>query len=323
MNNLVYLVFFAVLMAMAIVYFRIARHFGIVDLPNHRTMHHGVIIRGGGVVIPIAVLAASMLIKFPGVYFMAGLAVVAIVGFIDDLKNLPGVFRFPFQMAAIVLILLDLNVTDIQLAGLVMLVIVATGTLNAFNFMDGINGLTVGYSLILVATLIFINILINPFTQPDLLNYYAIALFVFAFFNFRDRAVCFAGDVGSLSVAYINIFLVLSLIYSSGQWIFVFFLTIYGMDTIFTIIQRLLGKENIFEAHNKHLFQLAVRQMGFSHLQMTGIYMFIQLIINIVIIFSLNYSIPVQLAILFIILASLSLAYIFIKSRLLNRNQVG
>ena len=319
MNNLNYLVFFAVLMVVSLLYFRIARHFGIVDLPNHRTMHHGATIRGGGAVIPLAMIATALLLNFPGYYFIAGMLLVAIVGFVDDLKNLPGSLRFPFQVIAIVLILLDLNFLSIPWAALAVLVVVATGALNAFNFMDGINGLTVGYSLILVATLVFINSWIMPFTQSGLLDYYFIALLVFAFFNFRDKAVCFAGDVGSLSVAYVNIYLMLTLIYLSGQWIFVFFLSLYGIDTIFTIIQRLMNRENIFEAHNKHLFQLAVREMGFSHLQMTGIYMLIQLIVNVLIIFMLPLSVFYQVIALFLMLGTLSLAYIFIKLKLLKK----
>jgi UDP-GlcNAc:undecaprenyl-phosphate/decaprenyl-phosphate GlcNAc-1-phosphate transferase len=201
---------------------------------------------------------------------------------------------------------------------LLIVLIVATGVLNAFNFMDGINGLTAGYSLVLVFSMIYLNEQVQHVIERGWLYCYLLAIAVFGFFNFRKKAVCFAGDVGSLTIAFINVYLLLKFILETGHFILVFFLTLYGIDTIFTIIQRLANRENIFEAHNKHFFQVAVRKLGFSHIQMSGIYMMVQVAINTIIILMLTYSQVNQWLIMFVMLAVLSGTYILMKFKIQN-----
>ena len=75
--------------------------------------------------------------------------------------------------------------------------IFCTGVINAYNFMDGINGITGGYSLVVLGALAYINCAVTQFVMPELI-YIAIAgCLVFCFFNFRKKAKCFAGDCGS------------------------------------------------------------------------------------------------------------------------------
>lgn len=318
MNSLSYLAFAFFLFVVSLVYFRLARIYKIVDIPNHRTMHQGETIRGGGIVVLFGMVIFSIFLQYPGYYYFTGLLIIGLTGFVDDLANLSGKVRFLFQVAAILLMLFDLDFYHFHWAIILLMVVVATGVLNAFNFMDGINGLTAGYSLVLVFSLIFFNEQVEYFVERELLYCYLIAIAIFSFFNFRKKAVCFAGDVGSLTIAFVNVYLVLKVISETGQWVLVFLFTLYGIDTIFTIIQRLVNRENIFEAHNKHFFQVAVRQKGFTHVQMSGMYMVLQAIINIIVLLILPNSLFMQVLVVFVMLGFLSGAYIFMKFKLLK-----
>ena len=318
MSSLFYIAFTFFLFAVSMIYHRLANIYQIVDLPNHRTMHQGATIRGGGVVILFAMVLATIFLQYPGYYFLAGLLIIGITGFVDDLVNLPGKVRFPFQLIAVLLLLMELDFFQYPWHIIIVVVVVATGVLNAFNFMDGINGMTAGYTVVLAISLVFINEHVQQFVEKDLLYCYLVAVVVFGFFNFRKKAVCFAGDVGSLTIAFINVYLILKLISASGHWIYIFFLALYGIDTIFTIIQRLANRENIFEAHNKHFFQVAVRHMGITHIQMSVLYMVIQSMVNALIIFVLPYSLLIQWFVVLVMLGILSGTYIFMKFRLLK-----
>jgi UDP-GlcNAc:undecaprenyl-phosphate GlcNAc-1-phosphate transferase len=320
MSSLIYLAFIIFLVLTSLVYFRVARSYRIVDLPNHRTMHEGATIRGGGIVVLFGMIVYSLVFYNPGYYFLAGLALLGITGFLDDLIDLSGRIRFTIQAVSIVLILLQLGLIDIPVLWLIVLVVIATGVLNAFNFMDGINGMTAGYSLVFVSTLIYINYFVRSFIEIDFLYGYFLAIGVFCFFNFRKKAVCFAGDVGSLSIAFINVFLLMKLMDATQSFVFIFLLAIYGIDTVFTIIQRLLRKENIFEAHRMHLFQVIVSNTGISHLTMTGVYMLFQAMVNLVVLLILSYPLSVQGSILLGLLSLLSISYIWIKHKILAKS---
>jgi len=299
-------------------YFRIAKFYQIVDLPNHRTMHDGSTIRGGGIVIFIAIAIFSLFIQPPGYYFFSGIILIGLTGFLDDLIDLSGRIRIPLQALSVFLILADLNLFDLNFALLIMVIILATGTLNAFNFMDGINGMTGGYGLVTLGSLQFVNIYVYSFASNDFLYLAILALLVFNFFNFRNKAVCFAGDVGSLTIAFIIVYLIIKLISETHELSYILFLTLYGIDTIFTIIQRIFLKQNIFEAHRLHLFQVLVSNTGISHLRMSGIYMTLQVIINFIVILVIPMAFNQQIVYLGIMLMVLSLVYVLLKRKMMS-----
>jgi len=319
MNSFVYLVFIIFLLLISYIYFRIAKAFDIVDLPNHRTMHDGATIRGGGVVVWVGMIVYTFLFYNPGDLFLSGLILIGLTGLLDDLVDLSSKIRFPLQIISIALILIEFDFLSGTVIWPILVLIIATGVLNAFNFMDGINGMTAGYSLILVSTLIYVNYFIQEFIPIEFLYGYFLALLVFSYFNFRIKAVCFAGDVGSLTIAFINVFLLIKLMVEAENLIYLFFLTVYGIDTIFTIVQRLIKKQNIFEAHKLHLFQEIVSHTNTSHLRMTSIYMLIQAIINLIILLILNYSVLNQYLIIFVMLSLLSFFYIWLKIKILTK----
>jgi len=164
--------------------------------------------------------------------------------------------------------------------------ILVIGTINAYNFMDGINGITGAYSLITILSLYFINESQISFTLSEWLIVAALSLLVFNFFNFRKKAKCFAGDVGSVSMAFIIIFFLLLLILKTGDIKYIGLLLVYGLDSISTILFRLIRRENIFEAHRSHFYQYLANVKGLPHLWVSALYMVVQLLVNVLIIYS-------------------------------------
>lgn len=286
-----------------------------MDLPNHRTMHEGATIRGGGIVILLGISIFSFFMEDVGIYFSAGLILLGISGFADDILDLPSIVRFPVQVVSVLFMLADLDMVSGNIFVLIIIVVVVTGILNAYNFMDGINGITGGYSLVVVFSLVYVNSEIQPFVSNEFLLFIVLALLIFNYFNFRTKAVCFAGDVGSLSIAFIIVYLILKLIIESQQFIYLLFLTFYGIDTVFTIIQRLIMKENIFDAHRLHFFQVVVSKTGMPHLFMSIIYMVGQAIVNFIVIMLIPMTAIQQLTYAGVMLAFLSLLYIGIKRK--------
>ena len=150
--------------------------------------------------------------------------------------------------------------------------------------MDGINGITVLYSLSILATCFYLNTQID-FIQDSLLLYTVIALLVFGFYNVRKKAKSFAGDVGSVSMAFIIAFIVLSLILFTTNWQYVLLVSVYGIDSLLTIIQRLVKGDNIFQAHRSHLYQYLANEVKVPHVMVSIIYALIQLVLNIGLVF--------------------------------------
>ncbi len=164
---------------------------------------------------------------------------------------------------------------------------VILGFINAYNFMDGINGITVVNSLVTIGTIAYLNHTVS-LIDPDLLSYAMIGLLIFGFFNFRRRAVCFAGDVGAVSMAFLITLLMVMLIMQTGNFYYLALVFVYGIDSVGTIIERLIKRENIFEAHRSHLYQLMANQSGMPHLVVSSIYGIVQLVVNVLIIISIR-----------------------------------
>ena len=142
---------------------------------------------------------------------------------------------------------------------------------------------------------------------------------MFNFFNVRKKAKCFAGDVGSVSIAMIVMFSLLQLINATGNLVYILFLAVYGVDSILTIIHRLTKRENIFEAHRSHLYQWLVKPGPFSHLQMAMFYGLSQLLINVLVIQSANASLIFQLSISSAIIIVLVIVYIVVKLKYIKK----
>ena len=119
------------------------------------------------------------------------------------------------------------------------------------------------------------------FVDQRLIVVALLADLVFCFFNFRPKgkAKCFAGDVGSMGAAFIVIYILGLLILSTGDFTYIVFLTVYGVDTVLTIVHRILLRENLGQAHRKHAYQLMANELGMEHTLVSGIYTALQLVI--------------------------------------------
>lgn len=272
-------------------YFWVAERFGIVDRPNERSSHRRVTLRGGGVVFVVGVVLYYLLFGFVYSWFFGGLLAIALVSFLDDIwgsSGVPSEVRILVHFGAILMMFADAGFYSLPWYWVVVALVVGAGVINAYNFMDGINGITGGYSLVVVASLWVVNRYGSGvgFVDENLLYAMALALLVFNFFNFRRKARCFAGDVGSVSIAFIVVFLVGRLMIVTGNFAWIALLLVYGVDTVLTIVYRLMLRENIFEAHRKHLYQLLANESGMPHVKVSIIYMSVQAAASFIFIFS-------------------------------------
>lgn len=283
---MLYLLYLPLLGFCLLLYFKLAVQYNITDTPNHRSSHNQITIRGGGIVFPIALLLHFLFSDFDYPLFASGLFLISLVSFYDDLQPLSNKLRLLVHLISVSLLFLQTGLLTYQVWIIILVYILVIGTINAYNFMDGINGIMGAYSLITILSLYFINESHNPFVLKEWLIVSAITLLVFNFFNFRKKAKCFAGDVGSVSMAFIIIFFLLLLIIKSGDLKYIGLLLFYGLDTVSTIIFRLIRREDIFEAHRSHFYQYLVNAKSWPHLRVSALYIVLQLLVNLVIILS-------------------------------------
>lgn len=319
-----YLVSLVILFVLMLVYFRIADKYSIIDKPNHRSAHTEITLRGGGIIFPIVffLLMGTQLISHAGssmfhyLPFGIGLLAICTISFIDDVLDLSRKIRIVFHFISVTLLLYFLNAFQLlPFWAIPLLYILIIGILNAYNFMDGINGMTGLYSLIVLCSLLYVNYKITGFADADFIIYPILACLVFLFFNFRQKAKCFMGDIGSMGIAFWVIALIGMLILKTGELKWILFLTVYGVEVIFTIFERLRLKENIFEAHRRHLYQLLVNEKKISHLTVSSIYAGIQVVINIAVI-SMNST---ELIIFALILIPAVILYLYTKFSVKNQ----
>jgi len=295
------LIFTGLLLLLELLYFRIAGKFGITDQPNHRSSHQTVTIRGGGIIFSVAILLSAILTNTYEIWFLAGLALISIISFLDDIKPRNYKIRMLIHLAAVGLLFIQTGIFSLPLIIIVIALFFAVGTINAINFMDGINGITGMYGLLTLSSFLYVNELVHNFIPSGYIISVIIAVIVFLIFNFRKRALCFAGDVGSVSLAFILLFFTLSLIIITNNCSYILFLLVYGLDVVTTIIFRMIRKENISVAHRSHFYQYLVHDKKMSHLMVASIYTIVQMIVNI---FVLHYRISVISDIILILMTT-------------------
>lgn len=279
-----YFIILVVLVILELVYFKIADRFNIIDKPNHRSSHTSITLRGGGIIFPVAMLIACFL-GDASLWFTIAVLVVGMVSFIDDIRPLPTIPRFGAHILATVLVSCELGLFDGNLWFLPIIFIGMIGWINAFNFMDGINGITVLYAF--VSILCFAYLFQND-SIFELLLIMGLACVVFGFFNVRKKAKTFAGDVGSVSMAVFLGYMMLKAIFEYENVAYILLFSVYGIDAAITILYRLKNKENIFQPHRSHLYQYLANEMGWSHLKVSFLYAVVQLFINILAIYLIS-----------------------------------
>lgn len=277
-----YIIIFVLLLVAELVYFRIADKCNIIDKPNQRSSHSTIVLRGGGIIFLIGAWAWSAFFGFHYPWFLAGLTLVAGVSFVDDIHSLPDSVRLVAQFAAAAMAFYQLDILHWEMWWIVLVaLIVYVGATNVINFMDGINGITAGYSLAVLFPLAALNT-DDKFVAQSLIFTTIIAAIVFCIFNFRPKgkAKCFAGDVGSIGIAFIMLFLLGNVIIKTEDITWLIFLLVYGVDGCLTIIHRIMLHENLGEAHRKHAYQIMANELKIGHVKVTLIYMALQLTVS-------------------------------------------
>ena len=313
---LTYGIILVILLALEMVYFKIADQCNIIDKPNERSSHSTIVLRGGGIIFLIGVWVWSAFFGFQYPWFLVGLTLVAGVSFVDDIHSLPDSVRLVAQFTAAAMAFYQLGILHWSMWWIILLaLIVYVGATNVINFMDGINGITAGYSLAVLIPLALVN-MNGAFIKQSLIISTILALLVFCTFNFRPKgkAKCFAGDVGSIGIAFIMLFLLGNVIIKTGDITWLIFLLVYGVDGCLTIVHRIMLHEDLGEAHRKHAYQIMANELKIGHVKVASLYMVMQLLISLGFIYLCPNTVLAHWLYLATTLVVLSITYIlFIK----------
>ena len=328
-----YIIIFVLLLVAELLYFHIADRFNIIDKPNERSSHSTIVLRGGGIIFNLAMVAWAVMMVVQGnssvvmeyLPFLIGLLLVAGVSFWDDVKSLPDSVRLVVQFIAMGLMLYQLIIGSGELVvnawwvwPLVVLValIVCVGATNVINFMDGINGITAGYALAVLVPLWLVNGM-TCYIEPSYLVVAIIGVLVFCIFNFRPKgkAKCFAGDVGSIAIAFIMLFAIGRLVVQTGDVTYLIFLLVYGVDGCLTICHRIMLHENLGEAHRKHAYQLMANELKIGHVKVSLLYMAMQLVVSLGFIYLCPDTVLAHWIYLVGALVVLAIAYVLFKRK--------
>ena len=281
-DMITYFIIFILLFVAEFLYFRIADKCNIIDKPNERSSHSTIVLRGGGIIFLIGIWIWSAFFGFQYPWFLAGLTLVAGISFVDDIHSLPDSVRLVAQFAAAAMAFYQLGILHWSMWWIILLaLIVYVGATNVINFMDGINGITAGYSLAVLIPLALVNTN-GIFVEQSLIISTVLASLVFCIFNFRPKgnAKCFAGDVGSIGIAFIILFLLGNVMIKTTDITWLIFLLVYGVDGCLTIVHRIMLHENLGEAHRKHTYQIMANELKVGHVKVALLYTVMQLVIS-------------------------------------------
>lgn len=277
-------------------YFKIANRYNIIDKPNQRSSHTQITLRGGGVIFPIAFIIGILVFE-PNQYLLAvAVFAIATISFLDDVITLNNKLRITVHLLSVLLLLGQIfsnqNIAfstlynPYSLLLILCALIIIIGIINAYNFMDGINGITVLYSLVTVTSCFYIQYYFAiELLSKEIFLLLIASLIVFAFFNLRKKAKCFAGDVGSIALALIIGFFIGTLVFITEDFRWILLLGVYGLDAVATIVCRIFRKENIFDAHRSHFYQFLVNDLKWPHITVAVLYAFLQLMLNLSLIY--------------------------------------
>lgn len=305
-----------ILIIAELLYFCIADRCNIIDKPNERSSHSSIVLRGGGIIFLIGIWVWSAFFGFQYPWFLAALTLVAGISFVDDIHSLPDSLRLAVQFASALMAFHQMDILHWNMWWVVLIALVVyVGITNVYNFMDGINGITAGYSLAVLVPLLLLND--GRFVDPSLIIVSILSVLVFCIFNFRPKgkAKCFAGDVGSIGIAFIILFVLGSVIIKTGDVTYLLLLIVYGVDACLTICHRILLHENLGEAHRKHVYQIMANELKIGHMKVTSLYMLLQLAISLVFIYLIPNTVLAHWIYLVSVLAVLAVAYVLFKKK--------
>ena len=312
-----YIIIAVLLLAAELLYFRIADKCNIIDKPNERSSHTKVVLRGGGIIFTIGLWAWSAFFGFQYPWLLAGVTLAAGISFVDDIHSLPDSLRLVVQFVAMFFVFQEVGLLHWDMWWVVPIALIAAvGGTNIFNFMDGVNGITAGYSLAMLIPITLANRSM-AFVEESYLIVAIVGVLVFSLFNFRPRgkAKCFAGDVGSIGMALILVFCVGRLMMTTGDITWIVLFLVYGVDGVLTICHRIMLHENLGQAHRKHAYQLMANELKMSHVTVSLIYMGLQLAISLGFIYLIPNTIVAHWIYLVCSAVVMAVAYVLFKKK--------
>lgn len=318
---LTYILILALLFVLEVCYFKIADRFNIIDKPNERSSHTRIVLRGGGIIFLIGLWIWSVVYGFEYPWLLAGVTLAAGISFVDDIKSLPDSLRLVAHFVAMFLVFQEIGILQWNMWWILpFALIVAVAGINIFNFLDGINGITGGYSIAVLIPLFVKNEELKVksgagFIDDTMLIVILLSVLVFCFFNFRKKAKCFAGDVGSIGMALILVFCIGRLMYVTGDITWIVLYLVYGADGMMTIFHRIMLHENLGEAHRKHAYQLMANELKMPHVVVSGIYMALQLLISLIVIYVIPDNVSARWVYLVVAAAMMGGIYILFMAK--------
>lgn len=266
----------------------------LLDHPNERSSHAMPTPRGGGLAIVLVVLIAGSVAALNSsltqslIYLICGV-VIAYIGWRDDLHSLSPRVRFAVQGLVALVSVLGMgyfkSVTiplfgQLQLGavGFIITILWIIGLTNAYNFMDGIDGMAGGVALSAALGWMFL----SSRTNNDFVFWITLAIaagnFGFLFHNWSPAKI-FMGDVASTFLGYTFAVLPLLSADKGGDALMLGTLLMWTfiMDAGITFIRRLLKRENVFSAHRDHLYQRLII-IGYSHAAVSLFYISLTLL---------------------------------------------
>lgn len=253
----------------------------------------------------------------PYLPFLCGLVLICGISFWDDVHSLPDSVRLVAQFVAMALMFWSMGIMNWDMWWIVPIaLIVCVGATNIINFMDGINGITAGYALAMLLPLFLLNRGLG-FIEESYLVVAIIGVLVFCIFNFRPKgkAKCFAGDVGSIGIAFIILFAAGRLIIQTGDWTYFILILFYGVDGVLTICHRIMLHENLGEAHRKHAYQLMCNELKIGHVKISLLYMVLQLAVSLGFIYLIPNTVAAHWIYFICMCVVFAIAYVLFKMK--------
>ncbi|MBS3915353.1 MAG: UDP-GlcNAc--UDP-phosphate GlcNAc-1-phosphate transferase [Bacteroidetes bacterium] len=311
---------------------KLAHKYGLHDHPNGRSSHRQPTVTGMGIILVLAFIVYLFWHPFqmPSL-FILGFFMLTMVSFLDDLFFLKHSLRLAFQIISVAMMVWQLNFQSDGFEAIALgiaAIVFGVGVLNAYNFMDGINGMLTLHCLLVLASMLYLNeTLVDleghriSFTDSHFLLGIMVPMAIFGFFNIRNRALAFIGDVGSIGIAFIILFLMYNLLITTGNYTYLLLFSVFGADAGLTVIYKLILRENIFVPHRDFLFKKLVHLKKIPHLIVSVMYFSVQMIINLIVIFSMPKApkLSTQLSVLFMTAISLIALYIYVQTTTAKR----
>lgn len=234
-------------------------------------------ITGTGLVLVLVLLLHGLLVNTSHAYFLFAFAMLALVNWLDDLFEIHSGWRLITQFLALSFLVMEFGLISSYWSPFFL--VVAVGVVNAYNFMDGINGISGIYALAVLAPLPFA----YAFDTENMGRLLLIFLFLILFilFNFRRSAKAILGDTGSIALGFLVLFYSLQCFKNYDIYLLMSFSMLFLLDTGYTLLERTYRRKNVFQSHREHLYQMLVHRRGWDPRWVAMGYGVIQLGINI------------------------------------------